>query len=93
MKKFSILLLSLIATLISCKKTDTGLLNKDKVVGSWLLKQYAGGLAYRVIIPTDSIAITFQKSGKYTLSTNDTIPGMVILALLRHPITSAEVKL
>jgi hypothetical protein len=73
MKKFPILLFSLIFISFSCKKTGTILISKDDVAGSWLLKKYSGGISYRVVIPTDSIAIIFEKSGKYTSSTNHVI--------------------
>jgi hypothetical protein len=73
MKKFSVLLFPLIFISISCKKAGTNLISKNDLAGSWLLKEYSGGFAYRVIIPTDSILITFKKSGKYSLSTNHVI--------------------
>ena len=83
MKKALILFLITCVIIISCTKT-TGLINKnqlpgtsnkDALAGSWLLKQYEGGISYRVIVPADNITITFDESGKFSSSANFNIPA------------------
>ncbi len=60
--------------IISCSKTNSGLLvNKEELSGTWLLQYYKGGISYSVIVPTDSVVFTFDKSGRYTSTRNDTL--------------------
>jgi hypothetical protein len=59
--------------ILSCSKTSDSI-NNDKLAGTWLLKQYAGGQLYQVIIPTDTVTVTFSRSGKFTSSANFSIP-------------------
>ena len=72
MKWFFILIIS--CFIISCSKTNTQLsVTKEDLSGKWLLKQYAGGIGYYVYTPTDSSILTFDATGNYTSTENDTV--------------------
>lgn len=73
MNKLAISLFALIIMgSFSCTKNLVSVTNNN-IAGTWLLKQYSGGLAGGIYTPTDNITITFEKSGEYSSSFNDTI--------------------
>ena len=84
MKKISFLfLISCIAT-FSCTKTSD-LINKNQLAGTWLLKQYDGGEGYQIIIPTDTITVTFDNESKFTSSANFTLPASGNYTIIKDP--------
>ncbi len=70
MKLCSTLIAVLIFISYSCKKTGAPMIDNDEILGSWLLKSYAGGISYKVIIPIDTTVYRFEKPGKYKLDIN-----------------------
>jgi len=73
MKKSSILFLISNLLIFSCTK-KAELINQDNLNGTWLLKKYDGGQSYQVMVPADTITITFSRSGKFSSSANFSIP-------------------
>ncbi len=73
MNKLAILLFALIIIgSFSCSKNLLSV-TKNNIEGTWLLKQYSGGLVGGIYTPTDNSTITFEKSGRYSSSFNYTM--------------------
>ena len=71
MKKLGMLLcICCILSFISCKKDNTSP-NKISIVGSWHLFTIIYSLAEHT--PSDSVILTFDASGHYKETTNDTV--------------------
>jgi len=71
MRRFpAIVLLIFISS--SCTKTGVQTLQHD-IYGTWVLKQYSGGLAGGTYTPTGISTFTFQQNNNYSSAYNDSI--------------------